>query len=937
MGRAAWITASGDCTAARNRARPPKGSERTEHRAVQPDCAKPLPRRYLAAALDLPAAERHLCFASQSTLQCSAPDSARKGERTAMNQTWDLLRQPIAERVARQRRWKALWRPFVALLAIQLGSLSVGAVGGVLSAQQPAPAPPPTTQQPPPRPPNVTDQQIQQAVQQGATPAMIQQRIQQSGLAPAEIRARLEAAGYSPSLLDAYMGGAAPGQAAGPPGANVNAALAALGMGPLGEAAVEAPPETRSSTSAAPSAPPALAPFGSDLFARASSQFQPLLTGPVDPDYRLGPGDQFVLILTGDVELAHSLEVTREGFVVIPQVGQIWVNGLTLAQLTDVLYARLGRVYSGVKRGTGATTRFQVSISRLRMNQIFVIGEVNRPGAYQVPSVGTVFYALYLAGGPNGNGSYRDITVRRGDRIITRLDIYDYLLRGDNSNDIRLESGDVVFVPVRARQVGIQGNVVRPALYELKPQDGLQQLVRLAGGVAPDAYVRRVQVDRVLPPAERTQPGTDRVLLDVDVSGVLDSTRANVPLEPNDVVSVFAVLGARRNYVTIRGNVFRPGTYEFKPGMHLWDLIQETRGLLSDTYVERAHIVRLQPDLTRLLMPVSLQTDSTGKPRENPELEDQDEIGIYARSDFRPSRTVTLSGAVRRPGTYPFIEAMTLRDLLIAAGGLRDDAYLRDAEVARLPVSRTGGVLADTVHVPLDSTYIVDRDSSRYLGPPGLPGRASGAPEFSLEPFDNVLILPQPGWELQRSVVVAGQVRYPGRYALLNRGERLADIIRRAGGLTEVAYAPGAQFTRAEGGLGRVGIDLQNALKDPRSRDNVVLFGGDAVLVPEYQPTVKVEGAVGSPVTVAYVPRRGVGYYIDHAGGFARQADKNRTYIVQPNGAVDTYDNRVQPGARVVVPAVPAGEEKTNWASVLGSVATILTSALTIILVVQRL
>jgi polysaccharide export outer membrane protein len=781
----------------------------------------------------------------------------------------------------------------------------------------------------------MSDQQVQQALQGAATPDQIRQRLLASGLSPAEVRARLQAAGYSPTLLDAYLGDSAALGRAPAPGADVTAAMAALGMGPAAAGTPESIPVVRPPTLPAPAA--ALQPFGSDLFARATSQFQPLLTGPVDPDYRLGPGDQFVLILTGDVELAHQLEVTREGFVVIPQVGQLWVNGLTLAQLSDMLYSRLGHVYSGVKRGAGATTRFQVSISRLRMNQVFVIGAVNRPGAYQVPSVATVFYALYLAGGPNATGSYRAIAVRRGDRIITTLDIYDYLLRGDNSNDIRLESGDVIFVPLRDRQVGIRGNVVRPALYELRQGDGLRGLIRLAGGVSPEAYVRRVQIDRVLPPAERTAPGVDRVLVDVDVSAVLDSTRAEVALQPSDVVSVYGVLGERRNQVTVLGNVYRPGTYQFRPGMRLWELIRETRGLLSDTYLDRAQIMRLQPDSTRTLLAVSLSTDQAGTPKDDPELADRDSIVIYGRSEFRPPRTVTISGAVPRPGRYPFAEGMTLRDLVIAGGGLRDDAYLRDAEVARLPKSRTGGVLADTIHVPLDSTYIVDRDSSRYLGPPGLPGQASGAREFALDPFDNVLILPQPGWELQRSVVVAGQVRYPGRYALLNRDERLADIVRRAGGLTDVAYAPGAQFIRPQGGLGRVGIDLQTALSDPRSRDNVILFGGDSVLVPEYQPTVKVEGAVNSPVTVAYVPRRGVSYYIDHAGGFSRQADKNRTYIVQPSGAVDTYDNKIQPGARVVVPAVPAGEEKTNWASVLGAVATILTSALTIILVVQRL
>jgi protein involved in polysaccharide export with SLBB domain len=239
--------------------------------------------------------------------------------------------------------------------------------------------------------------------------------------------------------------------------------------------------------------------------------------------------------------------------------------------------------------------------------------------------------------------------------------------------------------------------------------------------------------------------------------------------------------------------------------------------------------------------------------------------------------------------------------------------------------------------VPLDSTYIVDRDSGRYLGPPGLPGPASGAPNISLEPFDNVLILRQPDWELQRTVAIAGKVQFPGRYALLNRAERLADLFRRAGGPTPTAYVRGAQLLRSQGGLGRVGLDFERALRDARHRDNVLLFAGDSIFVPEYQPTVKVEGAVSNPVAVAFVSNRSAGYYVDRAGGYARRADKRRTYIVQLNGTVLRRNSTVEPGARVVVPEVPAGEGKTDWVQMMASIATVLTSALTIILVVKRL
>jgi len=803
-------------------------------------------------------------------------------------------------------------------------------------------------QRAPARPAGVTDQQIQQALQQRATPEMIRQRIQASGLTPSEVRDRLQSEGFDPGMLDAYLSDAPVSARAFPPATDLAAALAALGTGGLGNVAADTAVASRDSVLGARPALRGLRPFGAELFERATTQFQPLLTGPVDTDYRLGPGDQLVLILTGDVEKVHQVEVTREGFIVIPQVGQMWVSGLSLTQLTDVLYTRLGNVYSGVRRGSNASTHFQVSISRLRSNQVFVVGEVVRPGAYQVPSVATVFYALYLAGGPSASGSFREIAVRRAARVVRTLDVYDYLLRGDNGNDVRLESGDIVFVPVRSKQVSIDGNVVRPALYELKPSDGLRELVRLAGGVAPDAFVRRVQVDRILPPSQRTQPGVDRVVLDADVTAVSDSAARDFALEPNDAVSVFGVLAERRSYVTLTGNVRRPGRYQFTPGLHLWDVVQQAQGLDTDTYLDRALILRRQPDLTRRLVATTLASDAAGRPRANPELTDLDSVVVFARRDFRPDRTVTVSGAVRRPVTVPFVVGMTLRDAVLAAGGLRDDAYLVHAEVARLPADRAHGALADTVRVPLDSTYVVDRDSNPYIGPPGLPAPASGARDFPLEAFDQVFVLSQPEWELQRTVAIVGQVRFPGRYALLSRSDRLSDLVRRAGGLLETAYAQGSLLTRSATVLDsattvarvvrdRVGTDLPRALRSPGQREDVLLVGGDSLFVPEYQPTVRVEGAVLSPVVVQYRAGRGVSYYVSGAGGFTRNADRKRAYVVQPSGNVQTSSGTPEPGSRVIVPTVPADEQKTNWAQVLSAVAGVLSSALTIVLVVQRL
>src|SRR6266704_2356862 len=302
---------------------------------------------------------------------------------------------------------------------------------------------------------------LQQAVQQNpGLPDMIRQRLQQSGLTAEQVRARLSASGYAPNLLDAYLGGTSSGGAlsgaALPAGALELSAIQALGLAPVEQSYLP----VDSGFIRTRGAGPASRVFGVDVFRRSTTQFLPLLSGPVPPDYKLGAGDQLVLILTGDVELAYQLQVTREGFILIPQVGQVFVSNLTLDQLRDVLFARLGRVYSGVRK-TNATTRFDISVANVRANQVYVVGEVAQPGAYQISSLGTVLTALYAAGGVTDRANLRSVEVRRGDKPVATLDLYDYLLRGDVHDDVRLQTGDVVFVPVHGIRAEISGAVTR--------------------------------------------------------------------------------------------------------------------------------------------------------------------------------------------------------------------------------------------------------------------------------------------------------------------------------------------------------------------------------------------------------------------------------------------------------------------------------------------
>ncbi len=544
---------------------------------------------------------------------------------------------------------------------------------------------------------------MQQALQQPGIADQLRQRIQSSGLTPDQIRARLSASGYSPTLLDSYLGGAASGGVQTAPGALELQAISALGL-PLFETPL-LPVDTGLMRSRSGYTPSRV--FGVDVFRRTTTQFLPLLSGPVPADYKLGPGDNLVLILTGDVELAHTLSVTREGFILIPQVGQVFVSNLTLEQLRNVLYDRLGRVYSGVRR-SNPTTRFDLSVANVRANQIYVVGEVAQPGAYQISSLGTVLTALYAAGGVTDRANLRTVEVRRGDTSVATLDLYDYLLRGDVHDDVRLQTGDVVFVPVHGIRAEISGAVTRPAIYELRSGETLSDLLNAAGGFRPDAQFKRIAVHRLLPAGERS-PGTPaRAVVDV----------ALTPRPPG---------GGERG--------------AGPPGAGLGGVVVPPLSLL-----------------------------------------DGDSVVVDAVSALGGQYYVAIAGMVKKPGAYPWRQGMTLRDLVVLARGPVVGADLREAEIARMPTDRSHGQLATTLRVPLDSTYLFERDSAgRYFGPPGLAFPASGAAEVVLEPYDNALILRQPDFDFQRTVTISGEVRFPGTYSLRTKSDRLSSLFGRGG------------------------------------------------------------------------------------------------------------------------------------------------------------
>ncbi len=820
-------------------------------------------------------------------------------------------------------------------------------------------------------------------------PALLQQlrqRIMSSGLTPDQVRARLRAEGYPENLLDAYLPGTTADSASSPTD-DVFAAIAQLGIADSSEVQLlrcgvntdtlvvpdtlanglidstvtrrllnqrrqaalavctaRADSLNRGLPTARTTADSGFVIFGLDFFRNPTSQFDPNLSGPVDANYRINPGDRLVLVLTGDVEQSYTLDVTREGFIVIPQVGQIWVNSLTMSELENVLYSRLGRVYSGVRRGAGATTHFYVTPARLSSNQIYVTGDVLKPGSYRISSAGTALSALYAARGPSDNGSLRQVLVRRGGAAVDTLDVYDYLLNGNTTHDVRLTNSDLVFVPIHGPRVRIVGEVARPATYEIRPNETLRDALRFAGGFTATAARRRVQIERIVPPAQRVTGGRDRIVTEIVSDEFLTGNGPSIPVLDGDVIRVFMVATRVRNRVAVTGDVWSPGSVGLTPGMHVSDALRIAGGVRPDVYLGQILITRTLPDSSRIQLRAGLR-DTTGVVLNDLPLQEDDEIRVFSTSEFRPARYVAINGAVRKSGQFPYREGMTIRDLVLLAGGMDQSAYLNEAEVARLPKDRTGGVTATTFRVPLDSSYIFERAADgKYLGPPGLPAASGPNPEVVVQPYDNVLILRQPNWELQRTAVIAGEVRYPGRYSLKTKSEQITDLIERAGGLTPDGYANGVVFYRRNG-VGRIGIELPDVLKNPRSLDNLPLQDGDSLYIPRYNAVVNVKGAVNSPISVTYSPGKTLDYYIRAAGGPSRKADLDRAYVTQPNGKVEAHEKHFLvpdgipaplAGSTVYVPERDPNDKPFDLLQSAGAVASILATAVTLVIALRR-
>lgn len=628
-----------------------------------------------------------------------------------------------------------------------------------------------------------------------------------------------------------------------------------------------------------------IAPYGYEIFQYPLTTFLPSITVATPPSYGLGAGDEIIISTWGETQLDHRLEVNREGNIYVPDVGPVVAQGLTIAQFRERLLRRMAGVYSGLSGGPGrARTFLDVSLGKLKTIQVFVLGEVQKPGGYALSSMSGILHALYLAGGPSVEGTLRNIQLLRRGETAHTADLYGFILRGDRTGDMSLQDGDIVFVPPALKRAAIVGQVLRPAIYEVRQGETLGHLVAHAGGPRFDAYADRVHLERIVPFHQRAQYDRDILDLDIDFKGVEELLRSPAALENGDIITVYKISSLYENQVSIWGNVNKPGPFEFRSGMRIADLIRAADSLRLSTFAERATLFRALKNLRKEVIGFNARLALEGDERHNLLLQNEDSIVVYSDSQFFPRQLVSVNGAVRKPGSYPRHEKMTVADLVVMAGGLSEGATRTGWELSRL----------DTSDVATYTKLIkVDGDQEYW--------RNDGGKGILLEDYDVLTVPFDPRFSTQKFVMVSGYVMYPGMYSIRFEGERIADVFKRAGGLRPGAYLDGSRLIRKFNNAGLVPLDFRRALEDETSRDNVVVYDGDSINVAYAEDVIYVNGEVYFPSSVLYKEGAGLSYYIEQAGGYKEEAETGNTVVFLPGGK-KWEDGDILPGSTIMVP-----------------------------------
>ncbi|MEK0413026.1 MAG: hypothetical protein RL070_514 [Bacteroidota bacterium] len=659
--------------------------------------------------------------------------------------------------------------------------------------------------------------------------------------------------------------------------------------------------------------------FGSELYTGVAPSFEPNMSLATPLNYVLGPNDQIAVSVYGVQEYSGDLLVSAEGNINIPNVGLIRVAGLTIEAATQKIKNTMGNtVYTYLRSGG---SKISVTLSKIRTIKVTIIG-ANRPATYRLSSLATVFNALYVSGGPTAFGSFREIELLRDNKLFKKIDLYRMLLNGDQSDNVGLKDNDVIRIPSYKTRVSIEGQVKRPGIFEVLPNESFANILAFASGFTDTAYQASVKVF--------AQTNKERQIKD------LQQTQYNTyQPQMGDVFVVSKILNRYINRVKIAGAVYRPDVFELTSNLKVADLIRKADGLTEDAYTGRAQIIRLQEDLTRSVVSFDVAKALNGDATNNILLNREDEVIITSKLDLRDSLNVYIQGEIRKPGSFEFTQGLTLKDLILQAGGFTDAAF-KSIEIARL-IKRDSIEQKDFRAAEIISTE-VDGDIS------------TAAASIKLTPFDVVTVKRKAGYTLPESVRISGQVQYPGPYALSARNERVSAILKRAGGYTPDAYVEGAylvhnksaeekkreeenierakKILKDSSGLAqlesekattfiKVPLNLNGIVNNPGSEQDLVLKAGDEIFIPKYDGQIKVGGAVLLTTQVPYSKNNSFGNYITAAGGYSADAIKRKAYIVYANGEAAksskflffTFRPKVKPGSEIIVPKKEQGKK----------------------------
>ena len=652
--------------------------------------------------------------------------------------------------------------------------------------------------------------------------------------------------------------------------------------------------------------------FGRNIFNTRNLTFEPSVNLATPSNYRLGPGDEVIIDIWGASQNTIRQAISPEGTINIQKIGPVSLSGLTVSEANDYLKKSLNKIYNGLNNSTDPTSDIRLTLGNIRTIQINIMGEVVQPGTYALSSFSTVFHALYRAGGVSNIGSLRNVQLVRNGKKISTVDVYEFIMKGNTQDDIRLQEGDVIIVPAYEVLVKISGKVKRPMRFEMKKDETLSTLIKYAGGFEADSYTRSLRVVR--------QNGQE-----YEVNTVKDIDYSVYPMRNGDVVTAEAILNRFTNKLEIRGAVYRPGIYQLSGKLNtIRELVNEAQGLTGDAFLNRSVLYRQREDLTTEVMPIDIKSIMDGTVP-NIALMKNDILYIPSIHDLEDRGNITVHGEVAKPDSYPYADNMTLEDLIIQAGGLREAASTVRVDVTRRIKNPRSIVNNDTIGqmytFSLKDGFVVD-----------------GQPGFVLQPYDEVYVRRSPSYQTQQNVAIEGQILFGGNYALTSREERLSDLIDKAGGTTNYAYLRGAKLTRVANAsekkrmgdvirlmrrqLGEamidslgieientftVGIDLEKALANPKSSADIVLREGDVISIPKNTNTVTIDGAVMMPNTVSYSEGKDINYYLNQSGGYSDNAKKSKKFIVYMNGQVTKVKGngkkQIEPGCEIIVPS----------------------------------